>query len=172
MPARRVCLIIGILGLNICLLSAQDLIWEQHLAKARSLRARAMYKEAEQEYLAAVKEAEAFGAKDPRLARSWNNLAANYQDAGRYLEAEALLRRALAAREKALGPDHSELPPTLGNLGLLCRLQGRFEEAERLYRRSLAIRQKSLGPRHPHVAISLNNLAELQQLRGESKEAE
>ena len=34
MPAR-VWLIIGILGLNICLLSGQDSLWEQHLAKAR-----------------------------------------------------------------------------------------------------------------------------------------
>src|SRR5205807_7958469 len=136
-----VCLIIGILGLNISLLSALDLIWEQHLAKARSLRARAMYKEAEQEYLAAVKEAEAFGPEDPRLARSWNNLAANYQDQGRYLEAEALYRRAIAQWERTLGPEHEDVGACLNNLAVVERALGREKEAESLYLRAIAIRE-------------------------------
>ena len=106
------------------------------------------------------------------VAAGWNNLGELYLSTGRYQEAEALLRRSLAAREKAAGPEDAGLGPILGNLGLLCRTEGRFQEAEQLYRRSLESRQKSLGPEHPSVAISLNNLAELYQLQGNYREAE
>src|SRR5262249_47375257 len=104
MPAR-VWLIIGILGLNISLLSGQDSLWEQHLAKARKLRADAHYKEAETEYLAAVEAAQAFGAGHPKMARSLNNLAALYQDQGRYAEAETLYQRATAIWERNPGSE-------------------------------------------------------------------
>src|SRR6266481_2572203 len=66
----RVWLIIGITGLNICLLPGQEEAWEQHLMNGRKLRTQALYKEAEKEYLAAVGSAEAFGPEDTRLARA------------------------------------------------------------------------------------------------------
>src|SRR6266568_8371275 len=117
MPAR-VSLIIGILGLNICFLGAQEASWEEYLTSGRKLRAQAKYMEAEKEYLAGVQAAEAFGPEDPRLARSWNNLATLYQDQGRYAEAEALYRRAAAIWERSLGPGQEDLGACLSNLGV------------------------------------------------------
>ena len=38
-----------------------------------------------------------------------NNLAALYDNQGRYAEAEPLYKRALAIQEKALGPDHPDV---------------------------------------------------------------
>ena len=147
MPAR-VWLIIGILGLNICLLSGQDSLWEQHLAKARKLRAEARYKEAETEYLAAVETAQAFGADNPRMARSLNNLAALYQDQGRYADAETLYRRATAIWERSPGSEE-DLAAGLNNLGVVERALGRHKDAESLYLRAMAIREKSLPPDDP-----------------------
>ena len=40
------------------------------------------------------------------MAISLNNLAALYDDQGRYGEAEPLYQRALGIREKVLGPEH------------------------------------------------------------------
>ena len=45
----------------------------------------------------------------PMSRRSLNNLARLYDDQGRYAEAEPLYKRALAIREKALGPDHPDV---------------------------------------------------------------
>ena len=84
-----------------------------------------------------------------------------YDNQGRYAEAEPLYKRALAIREKALGPDHPDVALSLNNLAFLYDKQGRYADAEPLYKRSLAISEKALGPDHPDVATSLNNLAAL-----------
>ena len=44
---------------------------------------------------------------------SLNNLAALYRAQGRYAEAEPLHQRALAIREKALGPEHPDVARSL-----------------------------------------------------------
>jgi hypothetical protein len=46
-----------------------------------------------------------------------NNLALLYNSWGRYADAEPLYQRALAIREKALGPDHPNTALVVGNLG-------------------------------------------------------
>jgi tetratricopeptide (TPR) repeat protein len=51
----------------------------------------------------------AFNANHPDLAAPLSNLANMYRLQGRNSEAEPLLKRALAIREKALGADHPKL---------------------------------------------------------------
>ena len=46
------------------------------------------------------------GAHHPNLALGLNNLALLHYERGAYLEAQTLLRRALAIEEEAYGPDH------------------------------------------------------------------
>ncbi|MCH9020758.1 MAG: CHAT domain-containing protein, partial [Proteobacteria bacterium] len=108
----------------------------------------------------------------PDVAGSLNNLAELYRAQGRYEAAEPLYKRALAVREKALGPDHPDVATSLNNLAGLYRLQGRYEAAEPLYMRSLAIKEKALGPDHAGVAASLNNLALLYENQGRYEAAE
>ncbi len=52
---------------------------------------------------------------------SLNNLADLYQKQGRYADAEPLYKRALAIREKALGPNHPDVASSLNNLAELYR---------------------------------------------------
>ena len=87
-------------------------------------------------------------------------------------EAETLHQRALAIREKALGPDHPDVATSLNNLAALYSKQGKYAEAEPLYKRSLAIREKALGPDHPNVATSLSSLAGVYGNQGKYAEAE
>ena len=89
-----------------------------------------------------------------------------------YAEAEPLYERALAIREKALGPEHPDVAMSLNNLAALYRNQGAYAKAEPLYERALAIREKALGPEHPDVATSLNNLAVLYRNQGAYAKAE
>ncbi len=47
------------------------------------------------------------------MARCLNNPALHDNAQGKYPEAEPLVKRALAVREKSLGPDHPDLIPSL-----------------------------------------------------------
>jgi CHAT domain-containing protein/Tfp pilus assembly protein PilF len=101
-----------------------------------------------------------------------SNLATLYHHQGRYAEAELVNKRSLAIKEKALGPDHSEVAQSLNNLATLYYEQGRYADAGPLFKRALAIREKVLGPDHPDVAESLNNLAEVYKAAGDDADAE
>ncbi len=92
-------------------------------------------------------------------------------EAGRYTEAEKLLKLALAEAEK-FGSSDPRMATSLNNLAALYDTQGKYDQAEPLYRRSLAIREKALGPDHPDVATSLNNLAALYKTQGKYDQAE
>ncbi len=55
---------------------------------------------------------------------------------GKYAEAEPLHQRALAIREKALGPEHPHVAQTLENYAVLLRQTARADEAERMEARA------------------------------------
>ncbi|KAL4975282.1 hypothetical protein BDW66DRAFT_167301 [Aspergillus desertorum] len=61
-----------------------------------------------------------------------------FSDQGKLKEAEKMYQRALAGREKALGPDHTSTLDTVNNLGNLYSDQDKLKEAEELYQRALA----------------------------------
>ncbi len=67
----------------------------------------------------ALKNAESFGESDTRVATSLGWLAETYRLQGRLAEAEPLLKRALAIRERVLGPMHPSTHLTRHNLGVL-----------------------------------------------------
>jgi tetratricopeptide (TPR) repeat protein len=77
----------------------------------------------------------------------------------RYASARPLLERALAVREKVLGPEHPDTAQSLHSLGALLHDQGDLASARPLAERALAIWEKVLGPEHPNTATSLNHLA-------------
>jgi hypothetical protein len=60
----------------------------------------------------------------------------------RYDLAEPLYRRALAIREKALAPDHTDIAATLEAYAILLRKTDRVDHAEKLVDRARAIRAK------------------------------
>ena len=109
--------------------------------------------------------------QSPLSFRAHNNLGSLLARKGRYAEAESLIKRALAIKEKALGPDHPYLARRLNNLAELYRAQGQYAKAEPLFRRSLALWEKSLGSNHPIDATGLENLAEIYIAHGKPNEA-
>ena len=90
---------------------------------------------------------------------------------GKRVEAEALFRRALAIREKVLGPEHPDTAQTLSYLGNFYLGEGRPDEAEPLYRKALEILTRVRGSEHPYTAENLNNLAGVLDERGQLQEA-
>jgi tetratricopeptide (TPR) repeat protein len=67
------------------------------------------------------------------------SLALAELERGRYDEAEALHRRALAIRRKTLGEDHPNVALSLGGLGTVAHQRGRYAEAVELHQQALAI---------------------------------
>ena len=86
----------------------------------------------------------------------------------------SLFQRAIAIGEKALGPEHSDLPPAT-TTWRPCTTIRRYEEAEPLYQRAIAIGEKALGPEHPpppgHSLQQSGGLLYLDQGRYEEAQA-
>jgi tetratricopeptide (TPR) repeat protein len=91
---------------------------------------------------------------------------------GHYGRAEFMYLRALAGKEKALGPDHTSTLDIVNNLGALYWSQGRLAEAEQVYLRALAGKEKALGPDHTSTLDTVNNLGILYWSQGRLAEAE
>ena len=167
--AKTAWLLLGIL----CLASfavAQEPAWEKYTKAGTEAYQRGQYAEAEKQFVAALKEAEKFGAQDPRLATSLNNLATLYINQGKYAEAESLLRRALATFEKAPGPEHPIVAVVRISLATLYINQAKYAEAETLFQRALATLEKALGPDHRNVATMLEtHAALLRKMRRDSE---
>ena len=104
---------------------------------------------------------------DQVAARLLSATAAILQRLGEYAAARPLYERALAIRERTLGPDHPDTATSLNNLALLLYQQGEYAAARPLYERALAICERTLGPDHPATATILNNLAGLLSEQGE-----
>jgi tetratricopeptide (TPR) repeat protein len=92
--------------------------------------------------------------------RLFGGLAAYRQYAlGAFAQARPFYERALALREKRLGPDHPDTAETLNNFALSLREEGKHDAARALLERALAINEKAFGPEHAATATSVNNLA-------------
>jgi CHAT domain-containing protein/Tfp pilus assembly protein PilF len=101
-----------------------------------------------------------------------NLLVEKFYTEGKFGEAVPVAERALALREKALGPMHADVAESLNNLASLYQAQGAYGKAEPLYVRALDIHEKALGSMHADVAVSLNNLALLYWSQGAYGKAE
>ena len=69
-------------------------------------------------------------------------MAAYYTTQGRYADAEALWQRALAIKEKTLGPHHPDVAATLAKYAVLLHKMGREQEALSLEQRAQTIQSK------------------------------
>ena len=170
-PLRALCCLGLFNYLAVAEAQADEGAFHRYIEQTRAFRLKGEFAEANKAALSAVAEAEKSG-RDANLATSWNNLGALYCDAGRYAEAEKLLRRALDLWDKVINSVHPEVPQGLNNLAVLYLRTGRVKEAEPLLVRVLEIREKTLPPDHKDIAEVLNNLGELHRDQGRYVEAE
>jgi tetratricopeptide (TPR) repeat protein len=141
--------------------------WEQENEAGRLAFTDGDFARAEQSFLAAIREATKLGADNVRLASSLSNLGQLKYKQKDFAQAEALFHRALAIRERVLGPEHFGLVQNINNLAALHYARNELDQAEPLFQRALGISQQHLGEAHPDVAVTLNNLARLYFRRNE-----
>ena len=92
--------------------------------------------------------------------RVMGNLALALTASGKLQEAEALLRRGLAAASQ---PDHAALRAILlTNLSICMQSQQRLEEAESVCAEAMNLRRKVLGNSHRDTLFAMHNLAQCQ----------
>lgn len=145
-----------VIGVAIVLyLGVSDSGWKKSMEDERKAFREGRYLEAVNYAQTALKEAEAFGQQDARLATSLHNAGELYTRLEKYDEAERLLQRALSIRKT----EDAETARTLCALGRLSYGRGNRDKAESFYRRSLVMREKVLGKDHPDVAETLSGLA-------------
>jgi tetratricopeptide (TPR) repeat protein len=82
-----------------------------------------------------------FGDNDARYADALRPLAMIYMTQGRHGDAEAVLNRELAIRERSQGAHHPDVAQTLDDLASVRQAQGRTVEAEKLAQRASTIRR-------------------------------
>ena len=92
----------------------------------------------------------ALGDSDDTMIQA-NNYAAVLRELGSFREAEPLDRRALAWRDKALGPAHASTLTSAKNLALDLIGLGRIAEAMELYGRVVATLERTRGRDHPQT---------------------
>ncbi|NTX36270.1 tetratricopeptide repeat protein [Myxococcus sp. CA033] len=98
---------------------------------------------------------ERVGSADESAARLENNLGLVYFGEGQLPQSLEHYQRALALRERTLGPEHLDTAKVLTNLALVRTRQGSPLDAVSLYERALAIQRRELGAGHPLVANTL-----------------
>jgi tetratricopeptide (TPR) repeat protein len=127
------------------------------------------YDDAGRAYAAALRDARRrFGPRDPLVAGILNNLGVLRKAEGRYDEAEAMYRRAVARLDPR---DRASRATLAHNLGGIEHARGRFARAEPHARRAVELRKALHGPGHPAVAADQVALAAILDGRGRFTEA-
>jgi len=127
--------------------------------------------DAERIYVAALQTALQEAAESARVADASFFLGDFYRRRGQGAQAEALLLRALALREKLLGAEDPAVSAVLVSLALLKSSQGKYAEAEAPARRAHAIHEK-LGQKNLEAAQALGTLGWIERLKEDLPEAQ
>ena len=98
-----------------------------------------------------------------------NELGFHLDAVGQYAEAHPYYERALAIRERVLGPEHPDTAGSLNNLGALLQAQGDLAGAHSYFERALHILMARLGPNHALTQTVQRNLAALDALMNQSQ---
>jgi tetratricopeptide (TPR) repeat protein len=109
---------------------------------------------------------------DIEIAKEAETLAHVLYFRRKYLESEEVLRRALALREKAQGPESLSLTPVLDKLVTLTWERSDFPAAEALLLRIAAIREKAQGPSHVDLVYVHHNLETVYAKQGRLDQAQ
>jgi tetratricopeptide (TPR) repeat protein len=91
---------------------------------------------------------------------------------GLFVQAEALVSRALKVREEILDTEDPSLLLSMSLLGSILDNLGKYKEAEQMYGQELELSKKVHGAENLETLTSMNNLAVVLRKQGKNKEAE
>ena len=118
--------------LSVAPANAQDNLWEKYLNLGTRAEKESQFDEAERQFNKALREAESFDIRDPRLGKTLDCFARLFHDQGKYSQAETVYKKTLEFVEKVQGADHPNFAKGLNSLATLYTTQARYSEAEPL----------------------------------------
>ena len=145
--------------------------WTRNSAAGKTAYEQCNWGQAEKSFKAAIKDAEAFGTKDIRLANSLTSLGVLYNCRGQYAKAAPLFEHAIAIKQKALGPENPEVVQSVGKLCQFYLARNDYAKADPVGTKLAAFAQKTVRDRQT-VSTSFNHLQAFYQAHKEYKEAE
>lgn len=102
---------------------------------------------------------------------SMDNLAATYNDQGKWTKAEEMEVLVMETSKRVLGPEHPDTLMSVDNLASMYHNQGRWTKAEEMEVQAMETRKRVLGPEHPSTLTSMNDLAWMWKVQGRKNEA-
>jgi tetratricopeptide (TPR) repeat protein len=112
------------------------------------------------------------GASAADVATLEHNLAGLEYSRGRYPQAEAHARHAVALRRQVPRVAQVDIVADLAVLGSAVARQDRYQEARALFEQALATCRAARPPRQYEIAVHLHNLADIEQAAGRPTDAE
>jgi len=146
--------------------------WEQFHRNGLTALRQGNHDEAQRQFQAALKEADAFPMDDWRRTLTLGNLAESYRAQGKFSEAEPHFLRALEIDEQVYGPDHPNVAAHLNNLAGNYLALGKLAEAEPLLKRAWMIWESKLGPDNELVQFARKRYIDLLNEMGRTEEAD
>ncbi|HYA18002.1 MAG TPA: tetratricopeptide repeat protein [Bryobacteraceae bacterium] len=136
---------------------AQDVddLWKSLMARGLNEDNAKDYAKAELTYLQALKEAERFGADDPRVATTETSLGLAYRHQKKFSEAESAYRRALGIIEKTNEPGSIDVADANLNLAAAMVGGGRTAAALPVIQKALDVYESEVGGFHQKTADAL-----------------
>jgi tetratricopeptide (TPR) repeat protein len=150
---------------------AEDQEWNGLMNRGYEMQAAGNYAKAADFYAQAARAAPS-GTHDLRLAAALNALATQYEELGKFADAERQWRRALTMVERAEGRNSLDYAELLANLGLLQVQKGMSGQAETFFREAMATAGPDISPADPRVAVMRNGLSQVLIRSGRYDEAE
>ncbi|HEY9776944.1 MAG TPA: tetratricopeptide repeat protein [Planktothrix sp.] len=159
------------LTINVRAALADAQAWQQYTKDGTEALQLAQYGPAERSFKLALKEAEAFGPRDVRLAKSLINLGLVYKAHGPLQKAGPLLERAVAIEQSALGPTNFEVVSGVAKLCEYYIQTGDITKADRLCARVVTYAQKVTAERKS-VGNAFKSLSDFYASHRDLEEAE
>ena len=128
--------------------------------------------EREKTLLADVTTSAQWPPTDPRVVKSYQDLADFYSSQGRYAEAEKQFAKRLELAEDALGRANPALIPAVNDLARVNFAQMKYARAEELYERSLRIMEREYGDNDAKLIPEIEAVAQVYESDAKYPEAE
>lgn len=128
--------------------------------------------DAEKLLTSAIHDAEQNSRQSPRLSLLLNRLAALRFGQGRYSDAIAAAKRALALDEELFGAESPRVVADLSNLGIFNNAAGSDAAAQQAFEQGLVIARENPGPQASALLMVLHNLSSFYATHHRPAEAE
>lgn len=118
------------------------------------------YQKAEEQFVAAAKEAEKFEDSDKRKSTTIYNLGLVLQTEEKFDQSLETYKQAIPLLGKSFGEEHEKVAMAYNNIAEVLKMKDDLKGAEENHLKALAIYEKAYGDNNPEMAAALDTVAD------------